>query len=325
MKILLISLTLISSLLAKDFVKNPPLFAYVKGVAKDDTLNVRVKPNYRSKKVGELLNDAFVRVLKCKKISSKSTWCKIGRFKIVDYEKYPGNAPDGWVNARYLDFSNRGYVLVNNKGSCDYSFGCKNGLCNILTDSNLKSIKRSQLFGATRFSAGGGELCNPNSMFYDYKELNLAKKPKMFAVYINGWIENIEYKGGKNIAKYIHPTKGVLISYYPTFAKYNKHFSKSSFKKFLDSNKKIYWGKSEGRGDKIYLSLKEFFKKFFFYKEFTIKKVSASRFSFVDNNVVAFEVAHKKVGHSWKNLVVVLKKYNGKYYIVGLLFNRWSV
>ena len=322
MRVLLIVLFLAGALLAEDLEKYPPLFGYVTGVAKDDTLNVRAKPNYRAKKVGELENDSFIRILKCKKISSKSTWCKIGRFKIVDYEKYPSSAPNGWVNAKYLDFSNRGYVLVNKKGGCDYAFGCKNGLCDVLTDINIETIKRSKLFAATRFSAGGGELCNPNTMFYDFKELHLSIKPKMLAAYINGWIEKKDFK---NIAKYIHPTKGLLISYYTTFARENKHFSKSSYLNYLDSNKKIYWGESEGRGDKIYLNLKEFFKKFNYYKDFTLYKHPSNRYNFPDNNIVTYEIEHKRVNHNWKNLVVVLKKYNNRYYLVGLLFSRWTI
>ncbi len=139
------------------------LFAEVDGVASNDTLNVRVAPNYHSKKIGALPQYAFVGIDFCKKVG-KSTWCKI--FPIAQRDYF--NA--GWVNARYLKFeNNRGYVIVDGKPKCDYVLRCKDGKCEVVTDyatnpntNDIVSLKREwidrkRLKASSNFGAIGDE------------------------------------------------------------------------------------------------------------------------------------------------------------------------
>lgn len=84
-----------------------PLFAQVANVSKNDTLNIRSQASYRSKKVGELPADAYIGIEKCQNIKG-SSWCEIYQIPQQFYE----NFQPGWVNTRYLQFSNRGYVNI---------------------------------------------------------------------------------------------------------------------------------------------------------------------------------------------------------------------
>ena len=102
-------------------------------VAQNDTLNVRTEPNYKTKKVSELPPDARVGIEKCQKIKH-STWCRVYPLVQQWYEKFGNDSHKGWVNARYLQFSNRGYVLIKGKKNCAYALKCNAGKCEIVDD-----------------------------------------------------------------------------------------------------------------------------------------------------------------------------------------------
>jgi len=95
------------------FSDNTALFATVKNVKENDTLNVRKEASYKSAKVGELPPSWNVGIAKCKKIKS-SNWCKVYPLVQIWADKFGAN-DTGWVNAQYLKFSNKGYVTVAGK------------------------------------------------------------------------------------------------------------------------------------------------------------------------------------------------------------------
>jgi hypothetical protein len=325
MKILIL-ISFFIGILCADIVKNTPLFATVINVASDDVLNVRQSANYRSKKIGDLPNEAIIKVYKCKKIG-RSKWCKIGHMALIDYDNYGYDAPDGWVNAKFLSFDNRGYVLVNKKGGCYYSLSCGGSYCKVLVGSKIKNIARYRLLGVSRFNAGDGEVCNPNMLPQRLKEANNGAKDVAKRV-----ARLITNKDINTLKRLIHPTKGLLLTNNVTFAKINKHFTRATFERFYNSKQKLYWGETEGRGDKVYLSLKSYLQKLTRAKNITkIINKDAKSFYFPDaKNTVAYELKwidknSKTKDYDWLGLVVVMQKYRGKYYIVGLLHNRWTI
>jgi len=86
---------------------------YVTGVPSYDTLNVRVNPYSKSKKVGELApNAGGINIIYCKRKAYSSPWCKIsyhtGSAKIV-----------GWVNSKYLYCPSINYYCVDNVARYD--------------------------------------------------------------------------------------------------------------------------------------------------------------------------------------------------------------
>jgi hypothetical protein len=335
-KIILLILFITTTIKANYIItKYPPLFANVVGIREDDVLNVRVSPYYRSTKIGYLPNGARIKVYECKETNADSIWCKIGHLRGFDYRGYGYLAPDGWVNAKYLTFNNRGYVLIDNVGKCYYSFGCKSNICNVLINSYFKSVNRGKLLGVSRFNAynlvgnveNREDICNPNSIYLNIPKNINRYRLDIFVEYINWWIDNEYYK---YIFKYIHPKNGLYLSYYPNFAREYHNFTKKKLFEYIRDNKQIYWGESEGRGDKIYMSLAQFFK--YFRKttnnnnQFKIIQVTPEKFYFPDKKtVLAYEIKHKNLRNNWQNIVIFFKKYKDKYYIVGLLFNRWSI
>ena len=108
------------------------LFGRVISIAQNDTLNVRIEPNYKSEKVAKIPFDAYIGVEKCQTVGS-STWCHV--YPLVQYWHENFGAEDrGWVNAKYLKFSNRGYVIINGKRNCAYALKCTDDKCEVVDD-----------------------------------------------------------------------------------------------------------------------------------------------------------------------------------------------
>ncbi len=90
MKKLLLAVVLLACLNMLYATADGPDNWRVKGVASNDTLNIRSQPNYKSKKVGKIpYNATCLKNLDC--IVNKSRWCKI---------EYKGTI--GWVSGRFL-------------------------------------------------------------------------------------------------------------------------------------------------------------------------------------------------------------------------------
>ena len=158
MRILLFALFLTSI----SYSNTLALFGEVVNIAPNDTLNVRIKPNYRSKKITELPPKSIVGIDRCVKFKN-SKWCKTHTLS-----SYDADYISGWVNAKYLKFRNRGYVKLTTKDShCLYSIKCINKKCLIVFDidynyekDKMVSLKkrwidRKKLQGASKFSAVG--------------------------------------------------------------------------------------------------------------------------------------------------------------------------
>lgn len=168
----------------------PAIFGSVINVAKNDTLNVRAEADYKATKIEELPPHAFVGVEQCK-IVKKSTWCKV--YQLVQNNYYEGSQK-GWVNAKYLKFSNRGYVNIKGKEThCLYALECKSRVnkyeCLVVYKENydysknkmigIKTqwIERKNLKGESAFGAAStnekinpeGGYCTNGKMIDDYE------------------------------------------------------------------------------------------------------------------------------------------------------------
>lgn len=163
-KILWVCMIMVLDLWAHGTCK-PALFATIIDVPQNDILNIRSKANYKSKKVGSLPNKAFIAIDKCQKIKH-ATWCIVYQIPQQFYENFHA----GWVNARYLKFSNRGYVNIRDqKNDCYYAVACKNDKCSVVKSfeydyekdilSNLvvEQIQRDKLEPTSNFGAMGEE------------------------------------------------------------------------------------------------------------------------------------------------------------------------
>jgi len=320
MRIIFLILFFLISINAQDITKTAPIMAYVKNVPKGDVLNIRTKPSFRSPKVGYLKNGEDVEVFKCVRVGSKSIWCKVGFFGIKNYEGY-NDIDSGWVNAKYLDTTYSYFVsdeTIENEEDygCFYSMGCKNGFCDVFRGDKTYKIKRSHL---RAFFPYGGHC--------DYINKALSKKTSSSKNAAKEIISALKNCNVRQFKRYIHPKRGVMLSYFPDFYRVKNTLSKSKFAKYYKSGKKLYWGESEGRGDKIYLSLRSYCKQISkaVKKPKQLKKVSLKQIGFAPiSGAVAYKFSKQK-SYGWSGAILVLKKYNGKWYLIGLAYDRWTI
>jgi len=152
-----------------------PLFGTVKDVASDDKLFVHTQATHRSQKIGGLPNNAKVAVQSCQMVG-RSTWCKISQLPGHRY----GDFKSGWVNARYLNLNNKGYVSIEGKkNNCYYALFCNHNRCIVVTsftydamidrvlEVQKEKIHRSKIIQSDKFGAmkqGEDGYCTLHSM-----------------------------------------------------------------------------------------------------------------------------------------------------------------
>ncbi|GAB3427108.1 hypothetical protein [Niabella aquatica] len=140
----------------------------------------------------------------------------------------------------------------------------------------------------------------------------------------------------------IHPEEGVRFSPYATVSPEDNRFSREAFQKMvtLNKNKKLNWGNYDGSGDPILLTPAEYFSKFVYDANFVNpQKFEINNFIQTGNSVnnlksryegSDFTESHfsgtKKYGEmDWKSVRLVFKQIDGKYYLVGVVHDQWTI
>ncbi len=326
-----------------------PLFAKVVGVSKGDSLNVRKEPHYRSKKVDALEPGSFVGVEQCKTLGH-SRWCRV--------EELPNGGPSfhsGWVNARFLHADNRGYVIIENKPNCDFALACRGSKCKVVKELSLNAkdevtsmqtewVARKRLKPASRFSAmpaDGDGYCISDHQILDYlnkKHSNsLIDSKDSAAKRVLAFTKALRVPyDTTHLANYIDPQDGIVMSWYLRFGeKEDKHFSqKEIYNSAPKHAKKLYWGTTYGKGDRVYLTLFDYLKTLTrdLGKISKVKRLSALKgfkrkkgAKYRAYEVLWINKASKSKEYDWLGLVVVLKKSEGQWNVVGVLRDRWTI
>lgn len=140
----------------------------------------------------------------------------------------------------------------------------------------------------------------------------------------------------------IHPEEGVRFSPYATVSAEDKKFSRQEFRELVTSNKnkKITWGIADGSGDPITLTAAEYFNRFVYDANFLHPdKYDINQFIETGNSVnnlktkyqgsdfteSHFSGSKKSGGIDWKSVRLVFKEIEGKYYLVGVVHDQWTI
>ncbi len=355
-KLLVLYLFFMIFLNAESMIKQyPGLSASVVNVVKNDVLNVREKPDHKSKKVGSWSLEGVMIVDHCVTIK-KTIWCKAAPYELRE------DGASGWVNARYLKFFNSGFVIQKDgKGqSCMYATKCEEHdgtmQCYIMDGYYLDEtftirskgqwIDRSLLIVGTVLSAAKGvEMCGNLPFYAQHQDAKRVQKlyqkntDKAYKVVLELLrILGQPYFMGdslSDIGTLIHPMKGVIITDRVRFGDKNEqHFTPKRFVKILGEDKDIFWGYTYGKGDPIEKSLHAWINDA--HREIgkiskidalnTFKDFSADGYS----GLKAYEVywtneESDTKEYDWLGLVIILAQYESRWYIVGLLRDRWTI
>lgn len=329
------------------------LFAGVTGVSKNDTLSIRSKPSHKSKKVGSLPPEAYIAIEKCED-TGNSKWCRIYQIPQQFYEGFH----IGWVNARYLNFSNRGYVnIIGEKNDCYVALECQNNLCSVVKDfdynyetdtlSNLlvKEVRREKLEPTSNFGAmseeGDGYCTSVKYIENHFKKQNLIRlsQPHANPPYqtVVALVEDLRGEiNGSQLLRHVHPQKGLIMTWNVMFSgKEDMRFGYSDIKSIENNrNQKIYWGQTYGKGDDVWMSLYDYM------KQLTRPIRDITRVNKL-KDLKGFKRTQgiKQVGYEvfWINeksdtkeydylgLLIILEMYEDKWYVVGMLRDRWTI
>ncbi len=321
----------------------PALFGTAIHVAANDTLNVRAQPDYHSRKLGAFPNGAYVYIDQCRQIG-RSRWCHIHPDSLADY----GGA-SGWVNAKFLRESNHGYVRIKGrKNGCFVSLKCRGGNCLVVTQllgkenvTGLRTewIARSRLIGASNFSAQN-EKEEGYCVSLNYVDDYLKKKQKTHhdpaydtALHM---IKALSTKNISAILSLIHPHKGIRLSEMVCFgSKDDKLFTRKQFKTYWKNNQPIDWGHTYGRGDLIRKNLRNY------VDDLSLDPRSINKIEKLDNKLRCFPVQgfgtlrgyslrHTNPrsdtrDYDWQGIIIILAPYQGHWYVVGMLRDRWTI
>jgi hypothetical protein len=141
---------------------------------------------------------------------------------------------------------------------------------------------------------------------------------------------------------FIHPTEGVRFSPYATVEVSDKKFSKEKFSALVtgNKNKKLNWGNYDGSGDPILLTPNEYFKKFVYDADFLHAEKTGINPVFKEGNSInnikdfyencdfteSYFSGNKKTnGMDWRSVRLVFKEIDGKYYLVGVVHDQWTI
>ena len=140
------------------------------------------------------------------------------------------------------------------------------------------------------------------------------------------------------LATYFHPDLGVRFSSY-AFINIGKDvkLSAKEYAEGIKSNKTFTWGYAQGSGDPIDLSISEYLKTFVYDADFlnaantSVNKMIGT--GNTPNNLreiypgAIFTESYDpgKQEMAWKSLRLVFKKAAGKFYLIGIVHDQWTI
>ncbi|WP_294228696.1 hypothetical protein [uncultured Chryseobacterium sp.] len=153
-------------------------------------------------------------------------------------------------------------------------------------------------------------------------------------------LQALHDKNYKRFSEFIHPEKGVRFSMYAFVnPKGDKLFSKSDFIKYQPTRTIFTWGALDGSGDPYKSTITDYLIKWAYSKDFATGQVSINEFQGRGNSLNNLKEIYPKAdftenfvkgtGESaemdWKCLRLVFEDFQGKYYLVGVINDQWTI
>lgn len=152
-------------------------------------------------------------------------------------------------------------------------------------------------------------------------------------------ISLIRDRNYKELSKFVHPQKGIRFSPYSYVTKQDLVFTASKVANFGSDKTKYIWGIFDGSGFDIEYTPAEYFNRFVYNKDFIklgtvsynktqgIGNTFENQFEVYPNSTIVeyyYPGSKKYSGIDWSSLCMVYEKYNGKWYLVGIIHNEWT-
>lgn len=165
------------------------------------------------------------------------------------------------------------------------------------------------------------------------KEANLTQINKEILTVL----KNKDYK---KLARFIHPEKGIRFSMYAFVnAREDKHFSKAEFEKYQPAKTIFTWGALDGSGDVYKATIDQYLERWVYSKDFITGRLTLNGFQGKGNSLNNLKEAYPGADFTenyikgseanaemdWKALRLVFEQFQGKYYLVGVINDQWTI
>ncbi len=211
-------------------------------------------------------------------------------------------------------------------------------MCKFGTIINLNLIKLKLLIFILLISASA-EIFSFNA---DCNSDLLYKNDSVLLSLTTEILTAIKDKDYKKLTEYIHPKDGIRFSPYGFIDTANDvTATRSTFRLNAYTNKKRIWGYYDGSGDPIKMTSKEYFKRFVYDADFlNAEKTSLNQClgsgNSQNNILIIYDdlpftesffpgIDEQFGGMDWRALRLVYKEYEGKYYLVAIVHDEWTI
>ncbi|TXF79670.1 hypothetical protein FUA25_04125 [Chryseobacterium sp.] len=153
-------------------------------------------------------------------------------------------------------------------------------------------------------------------------------------------IQSLKAKDYEQFSAFIHPVKGVRFSMYAYVRpEKDKHFSREDFVRYISTRTKFTWGEKDGSGDILVLPLKDYLETWVFKRDFTQSEYHLNTFKGTGNSLNNLKEIYPEADFTenyiagsqkysdmdWKALRLVFEEYEGKYYLIAIVNDQWTV
>lgn len=176
------------------------------------------------------------------------------------------------------------------------------------------------------FSKSKPETSSDN--FYELKKINQIV------------IKLIKNRDINALSKYAHPKKGIMFSPYSDLKNNdNQIIEKKELVKIYEKNEELVWGEYDGTGVRILLTFDNYFDRFIYDEDFIEYEPNYDSIMGTGNSIenmnsvfpYARSVEYYTPGTEeyaymdWKSLRLLYEIYRGKYYLVAVVHNEWTI
>lgn len=153
-------------------------------------------------------------------------------------------------------------------------------------------------------------------------------------------IQALKDKNFKKFAEFIHPEKGVRFSMYAFVnPKEDKKFSKADFIRYQPTKTLFTWGTMDGSGDLYRATIHDYLADWVYSKDFATAQVSLNEFQGKGNSLNNVKEIYPNAdftenfmkgseansGMDWKCLRLIFEEFQGKYYLIGVINDQWTI
>lgn len=187
----------------------------------------------------------------------------------------------------------------------------------------------------------GSSSSNNNASATTQNSASQSKEAQILqqAAQIQNYLATDNYQA---LTAFIHPTKGVRFSMYAYVHKdSDKVFSREQFTTYLQQSRiKFTWGAKDGSGELHITTLPDFLNNWVAAEQYEVKSATFNKFQGSGNSLnnlkevypgadfVEFYHSGKNPeyqGMDWRAMRLVFEEYQGKYYLVAIVNDQWTI